>query len=165
MIKSATKAANAWKSFHKRKEIDGTTLLSKAGLWPKRFVLAGRCVVTYYSSDKWQKDRTFFERYYHDHNKKTNIYLPEDMRSKFSWLSSTPVPAKWNKRPESAAILGYALGFDIKHGDEEGKLQPDKGSLLICNPEKTVLYVVEGGRVRALVCAPKLRVEARGVVG
>ena len=157
-----SKSENVWKRFHKRNVIDGTVKLSKSNLWPSTWCLAGRCVTTFYSSDKWQKDRSFFERYYHDHGRKTNIYLP---KGEFPWLGASP-DKKYMGRPKEAAILGYALGFDIKRSNgKKAKLTPAKGSLLICGPGERVLYVVEDGKIAALICGPSLKIEARGIVG
>lgn len=157
-------AEETWRAFHKRPNPDWTKSLTLASPFPKEWSLVGRCVTSYYSSDKWQKDRTFFERYYHDHNKKTQIWMPKG--SRVVKLFGAP-PSKDVAQPiRAGAILGYVLGFDIVDPDgQKGKLTPDPGSLLLCGPKKRRLYVLENKKIVALIWGPKLKVVARGVVG
>lgn len=160
---SAKEAKEAWKLFHKRDRVDWTKELSTP--FPKSWKLAGRCKTTYYSSDKWQDDRSFFERYYHDHHKRTNIWVPA--RDGGDWAKDTKPSESWvSKRPRAAAVLGYALGFDVVSPDGESfKLAPSSGSLLLCSPDRKRLYVLEDGRISGLIWGPKLVVEDRGIVG
>ena len=164
-VKDRKAAEATWKMFHKRNEIDGATKL-EGDIWPKAWAYAGWCVTTYYASDKWQRDRTFFERYYHDHDKDTGIWLPKGSEK---WLDTKHSVPDF-EIPSSVAILGYALSFDIiqhnaKPGsDKKGKIIPERGSLLVVAPTKKHIFVVEDGKIVALIWGPKMRVEARGIV-
>lgn len=159
-------AESAWKMFHKRNEVDGSTKL-EGDIWPQAWAYAGRCVTTYYTSDKWQRDRKFFERYYHDHDKDTGIWLPKGSEK---WLDAKHTVPDF-KIPGSVAILGYTLSFDIIQHDskalhaKKGKVIPEQGSLLVVGPTKKHIFVVENGRIVAMVWGPKMKVEARGIVG
>ena len=169
--KQQKEAEEVWKLFHKRPEVDWIKTLQLKSPFPKKWGYAGRCITTYYSSDKWQKDRKFFERYYHDHkkgigfwSKGVGIWLPSGTQP---WLTDQHPDKKILKNPKAVAVLGFALGFDIIRPDRKtkGKLEPDKGSLLVCAPDKRRLYVLEDDRITALVWGPSLRVESRGIVG
>lgn len=157
------KAKEAWKLFHRRDEIDWAKELKTS--FPDKWALAGRCVTTYYSSDKWQEDRSFFERYYHDHDKRTCLWVPKEDGG--DWAEDAAPEESWvTKRPRAAAVLGHALGFDIKSKSEgKFKLVPATGSLLLCSPDRKRLYVLERGRISGLIWGPKLIVEDRGVAG
>ncbi|MFH1465878.1 MAG: hypothetical protein ABIO70_15935 [Pseudomonadota bacterium] len=71
------------------------------------------------------------------------------------------------KPPKAVAVLGFALSFDIIRPGEKnaGKLEPDRGSLLVCSPDKKRLYVLEDDSITTLIWGPALRVESRGIVG
>lgn len=159
-VRQRKDAEAAWKLFHKRTAVDWAKPVKLKKPFPTAWDLVGRCVTTYYASDKWQKDRTFFERYYHDHDKETQVWVPSQ-----GGKGESGPPAKIAKPPSAVVMLGYALGFDTKRGKEKGKLQPRSGALLVCAPDKRRLYVLEDGEVAAMVWGPKLRVEARGIVG
>jgi len=162
--KQQQEAEETWRTFHKRPNHDWTKELTLKSPFPVEWSLVGRCVTTYYSSDKWQKDRTFFEKYYHDHNKKTQIWMPKGSRA--VKLFGNPPPDDIAAPIKAGAMLGYVLDFDIIDPDgQKGKLRPDPGSLLLSGPKKKRLYVLEGQRIVALIWGPKLRVVARGVAG
>jgi hypothetical protein len=158
-------AKQAWKGFHKRNDVDWVKKVHLKEPFPKSWGFVGRCVTTYYASDKWQEDRDFFERYYHDSDKDTGLWVP--VSNEFTWLGDRQPPSRWVKPPKSLAVLGFALGFDtIRHDNKnEGQWKPKKGSLLLTGPKERRLYVLEDGRITALVWGPKLRVEPRGIVG
>ena len=73
--KEQIEAEKAWTLFHKRGEVDWVKPIKLKQPFPKEWGYLGRCKTTYYASDKWQKDRTFFERYYHDHDKRYDVGL------------------------------------------------------------------------------------------
>lgn len=158
-----SKAQSAWCLFHKRDDPDWTKEIALTTPFPQAWGLVGRCVTTYYSSDKWQSDRSFFERYYHDHSKKTQIWLPEG--SGVTQLLDTPPPDE-TKTPAAVAVLGFALGFDTESPThEKGKLKPESGALLVYSPTKNRLYVLEGAQITALIWGPKMIVSPRGIIG
>jgi hypothetical protein len=160
--KEQIEAEKAWTLFHKRGEVDWVKPIKLKQPFPEEWGYLGRCKTTYYASDKWQKDRTFFERYYHDHDKRTGIWVPA---GSVEGLGSKQPPEKWLKPPKAVASLGLALSFDIVRDGKPSQVIPARGALLVCSPDKRRLYVLEDNKVAALIWGPALRVEARGIVG
>lgn len=173
------KAAQAWRDFHTslahpRKNVDFESELVDP--WPKSWTHAGTAKTTYYSSDKWKPKGTT-ERYYHDHKDGVQVWvdsaaakrlgLKEDSKGRKAGKTRQDLPAP----PDAVALLGDALGVDIVRPDgSKGKLVPEAGAVLVCSPDRKVLYIIEGdvndnGRVVAMITGPSLTVEPRGIVG
>ena len=146
-----------WECFHKKQH---RKLLDVKLVWPKRWGKLGEAKTTYYRSAKWYKDKVV--RYYHDHDPGVICYHPTGSQDKL-----TPAKPPVDEWPETGAILGNFLGWDVKTAD--GKLleaEPDsKGSLLCSSPDGHMLFVVEHGKITGLLVGKSLKVEAEGIDG
>jgi len=177
--KQQQEAEEVYKRFYGKRDVEWSEPVVLTKPFPKTWGFAGQCITTYYLSNKWQDDPNFYERYYHDHRRKTvmskgvGIWLAQ---GSMPWLANEQPPKDITTPPQAAAALAYSLGFDIiRPGQKKlGRVDPDPGSVLVSSPEGRRLYVLENieptrdglaGEVTALIWGPSLRVEARGIVG
>lgn len=169
MSSELLKAKDLWKLFYREDRADSVEEIPNVVV-PAKWAYAGQCVTTYYTSNKWQKDRSFYERYYHDHAKGKNhakIWVPEGA---FGWTTGEKPPARVRTAASRGewpvAKLARALFCDIvQPGGVKGKIEFDRGACLLGATNRKDLYVLEGKKIVAFITGPKVQIQARGIVG
>jgi len=152
-----------WETFHKKPH---RKLIKTKLVWPKKWGRLGEAETTYYQSGKWYKNKVV--RYYHDHSAGVVCYHPLGYCDGLT--PEKPPVVEW---PETGAILGNFLGWDVQPSDgklaRKGELleaEPDSaGSLLCASPDGHLLFVVEHGKITGLLVGKSLKVEAEGIDG
>lgn len=151
-------AVERWRIFHDKE--NPRELITVPHGFPKTWQLAGRAVTTYYTSDKWGSR---MHGYYHEHDPEVYVYVP---RGTFDWAEVSDCPIEtW---PDSAAVLGFADGFDFERADDGEMVEGDPGdeALLCCSPDGKFLFVVASdGDIVALIVGDPITVRAEGIVG
>lgn len=171
MTRDLKKAERAWMTFHQKKNPKVAFELTDAnGVWPDAWVCVGECEVVYYRSDKWYSNGTWY-KYYHNHGPNVKLWHPKGSSEAKALLkkgkaSKSPMPIR--RLPDAVAVLGDSLGWKVRPFGSKVSVvaEVDQGELLCCTPDQKHLVVIhpETG-VTAVISGPKLRVEARGVVG
>ncbi len=156
---SQDKAQDVWELFHAK---DARELIKVPKGWPKQWGLAGRCLRSFYRSDKWNRDGDF-DDYYHDHGSEIYVYEPWGVEE---WLVPSDPPIK--RFPASGAVLGYSLGWILERVDDGKTIEAEmyEDTYLCADPEGLYLFTVEPSvGVTALFCGSGLHIKDVGIVG
>ena len=160
---STRNARELWRRFHDkdpREEIDYAE-----PNWPFQWGYSGEGLTVYYRSDKWSPDGKYTS-YYHDHEGGVEIWEPKGAQEWIGELCEAPCS---DLPCDSAAILGWCLGWDIECADGDARTVTfAEGKVYLCaTPSGKALFALDkaSGDVLAAWCGGSLGILPEGIVG